>query len=64
VQAGYARLILPDLAENYRLLGGVPAPLEATATQLAALMLREKLLAREIDVKQLFATDSLPELES
>jgi len=64
VQAGYARLILPDLAENYRLLGGVPAPLEATATQLAALMLREKLLAREIDVKQFFATDSLPELES
>lgn len=64
VQAGYARLILPDLAENYRLLGGVPAPLEATAAQLAALMLREKLLAREIDVKQFFATDSLPELES
>jgi NitT/TauT family transport system substrate-binding protein len=64
VQAGYARLVLPDLAENYRLLGGVPAPLEATAAQLVALMLREKLLAREIDVKRFFATDSLPELES
>jgi hypothetical protein len=57
-------LVLPDLAENYRLLGGVPAPLEATAAQLVALMLREKLLAREIDVKRFFATDSLPELES
>jgi NitT/TauT family transport system substrate-binding protein len=64
VQAGYARLILPDLAENRRLLSGEPAPLEATARQLAALMLREKLLAREIDVKQFIATGSLPELES
>ncbi len=64
VQAGYAKLVLPDLAENYRLLSGVPAPLEATAAQLAALMLREKLLAREIDVKQFIATGSLPELES
>jgi NitT/TauT family transport system substrate-binding protein len=64
VQAGYAKLALPDLAENYRLLRGVPPPLETTAAQLAALMLREELLAREIDVKQFFATDSLPELES
>jgi NitT/TauT family transport system substrate-binding protein len=64
VQAGYARLVLPDLAENRRLLSGVPAPLEATAAQLATLMLREKLLAREIDVKQFITAESLPELEA
>jgi hypothetical protein len=42
----------------------VPAPLEATAAQLATLMLREKLLAREIDVKQFITAESLPELEA
>ncbi len=62
VQAGYTGLVLPDLAENRRLLGGKPAPLEATATHLAALMLREKLLVREIDVSQFVVPDSLPEL--
>ncbi len=62
VQSGYASLVLPDLAENHRLLGGTPAPLETTAAQLAALMLREKLLARKIDVTQFVVADSLPEV--
>ena len=64
VQASYASLILPDLAENHRLLGGALSPLETTAAHLAAVMRRENLLAREIDVKQFIVADSLPELES
>jgi len=64
VQASYANLILPDLAENHRLLAGAPAPLATTAAQLAAVMRRENLLARDIDVRQFIVADSLPELES
>ncbi len=61
VQAGYQGLALPDLDENKRLLDGAPSPLETAAAKLSALMLREKLLAREIDVKDLIVASFLPE---
>jgi NitT/TauT family transport system substrate-binding protein len=60
-QASYQGLTLPDLAENRRLLTGAPAPLETTATKLATLMLREKLLAREVDVSHFILPNYLPE---
>jgi NitT/TauT family transport system substrate-binding protein len=61
VQAGYQGLALPDLAENRRLLAGAPSPLETSAAKLAALMLREKLLARAVDATGLIVPDYLPE---
>lgn len=62
VQAGYAALELPDLTENRNLLEGTPSPLEVSAAKLAALMVRQKLLAREIDVSQFIDASRLPEV--
>lgn len=64
VTAGYQKIILPDLAENRRLLNASPSPLETTATQLATLMLREKLLPRETSVSGLIDARCLMEAKS
>jgi NitT/TauT family transport system substrate-binding protein len=64
VQTGYQKLVLPDLAENRRLLGGTPSPLETSAATLATLMLREKLLAREVGVTNFIDASYLPEVQS
>ncbi len=64
VQTGYQKLVLPDLAENLRLLGGTPSPLETSAATLATLMLREKLLAREVGVTNFIDASYLPEVQS
>jgi NitT/TauT family transport system substrate-binding protein len=61
VSTSYQGLVLPDLAENQRLLGGMPSPLETTAARLAALMLREKLIARPSDIKRLIVDSYLSE---
>jgi NitT/TauT family transport system substrate-binding protein len=61
VQAGYQGLVLPDVAENRRLLAGTPASLETTAAKLATLMLREQLLARKVDVSHFILPNYLPE---
>jgi NitT/TauT family transport system substrate-binding protein len=64
VSTSYQGLVLPDLAENQRLLGGMPSPLETTAAGLAALMLREKLIARPSEVKRLIVDSYLSEAHS
>jgi len=64
VLAGYAGLEIPDLAENRRLLVGSPAQLEVSAASLAALMLRQKLLAREVKVAHFIDASHLPEAET
>jgi len=64
VITGYRGLKLPDIAENRRLLSGSPSPLETTATKLMDLMLREKLLARPIEVTQFIADTYLPQVQS
>lgn len=63
-QAAYTGLKLPDLRENRRLLNGSPPPLEIAGSKLAALMLRERLLARKIEVHNLIYAQALPEAES
>lgn len=64
VLKGYAGLEIPDLAENRRLLIGAPARLEISAASLATLMLRQKLLARPVDVSHFIDASHLPEDES
>ncbi len=61
MQAGYQGLVLPDLAENRRLLGGAPSPLQVGAAKLATLMLEKKLLARPIEVSDFIVDTYLPE---
>lgn len=64
VERGYRDIVLPDLAENRRLLGGSPSPLEASAAKLAKVMLQTKLLDQPVDVKQLIVDTALPEATS
>lgn len=64
VEAGYQKIILPDLTENRRLLNGSPSPLETTAAQLATLMLLKKLLPRETSVSGLIDARCLREAQS
>lgn len=64
VEAGYQKIVLPDLPENRLLLEGAPSRLETSAAKLAALMLREKLLARETSVAGLIDARCLREAQS
>lgn len=61
VQAGYVGLKMPDLEENRRLLSGSSSPLEIASDKLAKLMLREKLLARKVEINDLIYAHALPE---
>ncbi len=64
VEAGYRDIVLPDLAENRRLLGGAPAPLETSAAKLATVMLHANLLAKPVDVTQFIVDSVLPEVQA
>lgn len=60
VLASYRGLTLPDPADNRRLLGGDPPPLQATARRLAQVLLDAALLPRPVDSAGLFTTAALP----
>ncbi len=59
--AQFTGLRLLDLKENRALLTGNPAPLKSTATELADLMLRRKLLQKKVSVEHLTDPAFLPE---
>ena len=59
--AQFTNLKLPDIEENRRLLDGNPPPLQITASKLADLMLRRKLLQRTVAVDHLADPSFLPE---
>jgi len=61
VTKGYQGLDIPNLAENHRLLSGESMQLKSTVANLAAMMLRNKQLARPIDVSRLMTNSYLPE---
>ncbi len=60
INALFSEMILPDLAENHRLLSGEPAPLETAAAGLARLMLKQQLLERPVATDGLARADLLP----
>jgi NitT/TauT family transport system substrate-binding protein len=51
---------LPDCVENQQALTGAPSTIESTATSLAQLMLRHKLLAKEVSVAHIALPDFIP----
>lgn len=58
--ASYADLRLPDLAENHKLLGGRPAPLQQSAADLVRLMVQASLLPVPVSTDGLIDPDWLP----